>query len=145
MRLFVPASSTTQASVFPVSPAGRQLRLPIRGMHLDREHFTRIEELQQQREPAESPGQLSQQLLRPLLQQLTEGPPFERSIGNAAWMVIAVTEYPGFADRAVARKRCGEQVGQTPAAPEPILIDRFEAKGIQRYLTHGLYFLTSGR
>ena len=99
----------------------------IRGMHLDREHFTRVEELQQQRESAETLGQLSQQLLRRLLQQLTDGPPFERSIGNLAPMVIAVAEYPRFADGAVARQRRGEQVGQTPAAPEPIHVDRFES------------------
>ena len=61
-------------------------------MHLDREHFTRVEELQQQWEPAEAPGQFSQQLLRPLLKQLTDGPPFERSIGYVALMVIAVAE-----------------------------------------------------
>ena len=92
MRLSGPASSTTHASVFPVSPAGSRSVFADRGMHLDREHFARIEELQQQREPAESPGQLSQQLLRPLLQQLTDGPSFERSIGNVARMVIAVAE-----------------------------------------------------
>jgi hypothetical protein len=47
-------------------------------------------------------------------------------------MVIAVAEYPCFADRAVARQRHGEQASQTPAAPEAILIDRFESQGIER-------------
>ena len=53
-------------------------------MHLDREHVAHVEELQQQREPAETPGQFSQHLLRPLLKQLPDGPSFERSIGDAA-------------------------------------------------------------
>jgi hypothetical protein len=47
-------------------------------------------------------GQLSQHLLRKLLQQLTDGSPFERSIGNLARMVIAVAEYPCFADGTIA-------------------------------------------
>ena len=99
-------------------------------MHLDREHFPRVEELQQQWESAETPRQFSHQLLRILLQQLTDGPPFKRSIGNPARMVITVAEYPRFADRAVARQRRGEQVGQTPSTPEPILVDRFESQRI---------------
>jgi hypothetical protein len=52
-------------------------------------------------------------------------------------MIIAIAKYPRLADRA-ARQRCGEQVAQTPAAPKPILIDRFESEGIQRYLTQEL-------
>ena len=79
------------------------------------------------RKPAEAPGQLSQHLLRPLLKQLTDGPSFERSIGDVALMVIAVAQQPRFADGAIAGQRCGEQVGQTPATPKPILIDRFES------------------
>src|ERR1035437_6479761 len=82
------------------------------------------------------PGQLSEQLFRRLLHQLTDGSPFERSIGNLAGMVIAIAQHPRLADGAIAWQRCGEQVGQTPAAPEPILIDRFESQGIQD-LTHG--------
>ena len=70
----------------------QQVRMRIRGMHLDREHFARVEELQQQRESAETPGQFSQHLLRRLLKQLADGPPLERSIGDAARMVIAVAE-----------------------------------------------------
>ena len=145
MRLSGPASSTTQASVFPVSPAGSRSVARIRGMHLDREHFTRVEELQQQRKSAESPGQLSHHLFRKLLQQLTDGLPFERSIGDAALMVIAVAEHPCFADRTVARQRRGEQAGQTPAAPEPILIDRFESQRIK--ITHSFRYFpaASGR
>jgi hypothetical protein len=45
-------------------------------------------------------------------------------------VVIAVAQQPGFTDRSVARQRCREQIGQAPAAPEPILVDRFESKGI---------------
>src|SRR5450755_3107178 len=90
----------------------------------------RIEELQQQRESAESPGELSQQLLGKLRQQLSDGLALERSISHSARMVIAIAKYPRLADRA-ARQRCGEQVAQTPAAPKPILINRFESQGIQ--------------
>ena len=57
--------------------------------------------------------------------------PLERSIGNTALKVIAVAEHPGFADRAIARQRCGEQAGQTPAAREPILIDWLESQRIK--------------
>jgi hypothetical protein len=84
-------------------------------------------------------GRFSQQLLRPLLEQLPESPTFERSIGDEAGMVIAVAEHPCFADRAVARQRRGKEIGQPPAAPEPILIDRRESQRIQRYLIHGVY------
>src|SRR6202162_6248608 len=97
----------------------------------------RIEELQQQRESAESPGELSQQLLGKLRQQLSDGLALERSISHSARMVIAIAKYPRLADRA-ARQRCGEQVAQTPAAPEPILINRFESQGIQKYLTNAI-------
>ena len=117
MRLFVPASSTTQASVLPRLACGDILGLPIRWMHLDREHVARIEELQQQREPAEAPGQFSQQLLRPLMKQLPDAPSLERSIGDAAGMVIAVAQQPGFADGAIAGQRSGEQVGQDAGRP----------------------------
>jgi len=89
----------------------------IRGMHLHREHFTRVEELQEQGETTDRMRQLSQQLLWKLVQQLTYGPPFERSVSDAARMVVAVAQDPSFADRAVAGQRWGEQAGQTPAAP----------------------------
>jgi len=98
-------------------------------MDLDREHFTCVEELEQQWESAETRGELSQHLLRRLLQQLTDGPPLERSIGNLARMIIAVAEDPRFADGAVAWQRRGEQAGQSPSAPKPILIDRLESQG----------------
>jgi hypothetical protein len=42
-------------------------------------------------------------------------------------MIVAVAEYPGFADWPVARERRTEHVGQTPTAPDPILIDRLES------------------
>jgi hypothetical protein len=97
-----------------LDPHRRGFLMRIRRMYLDREHFTRVEELQQQWESAEGRGQLPQQLLPRLLQQLSDGR-------------IAVTEYPRFADRAVARQERSEQVGQPPTAPKPILIDRFES------------------
>src|ERR1022692_4151130 len=97
----------------------------------------RIDELQQQRESAESPGELSQRLLGKLRQQLSDGLALERSISHSARMVIAIAKYPRLADRA-ARQRCREQVAQTPAAPKPILISRFESQGIQKYLTNAI-------
>ena len=57
-------------------------------------------------------------------------------------MVIAIAKDPRLTDRA-ARQRCGEQVGQTPSAPEPILINRFESKRIQKHVTHGMSFSLS--
>jgi hypothetical protein len=41
---------------------------------------------------------------------------------------------PCFAETAFIRQGRGEKIGQTPAAPEFILIDRFEAQGIQKWL-----------
>jgi len=70
-----------------------------------------VEELQQQWKSAEAPGQLSQHWLRELLQQFTDGPPFERSISDAALMVIAVAEQPSFADRTTGQGR-GEQLAK---------------------------------
>ncbi len=110
--------------------AGRQqVCILFSRMHLDREHFMCIEELQQQWKSAETPGQLSQKLF----QQLSDSPSFEWSVGHLARMVVAVAEYPRLADRS-ARQRCRKQGSQMPAAPEPILIDRFESQGIQRHL-----------
>jgi hypothetical protein len=86
-------------------------------MHLHREHFTYVEELQQKWESAETPREFSHYLFWKLLQHLTDGLTLERSVGNAARMVIAVAQHPGFPDRAVARQWCCEQVGQVPAAP----------------------------
>jgi len=48
---------------------------------------------------------------------------------NAARMVIAAAKNPRFADRAIARQRCGEQAGQTPAAPEtPVMMRTFPVR-----------------
>jgi hypothetical protein len=55
-----------------------------------------------------------------------------------ARMVIAVAEHPCFADGTIAGQRCGEQVGQTTAAPEPILINWFESQRVQKLLTQKL-------
>jgi hypothetical protein len=76
-------------------------------MHLDRKHLTCIEELQQQRKSGESTSQLSHQWHRTLL-HFTDGAPFERPVGNMARMILAVTQYPRFADGAIARQRRGE-------------------------------------
>src|ERR1017187_2994016 len=99
-----------------------------------------IEELQQQWKSLKVMGQPSQNLFWKLLQQLTNRLPFERPFGYLALMVIAVAEYPRFADRS-ARQRGGKQVCQMPSAPQPILIDRFESQWIQRYLRNGLSLL----
>ena len=68
---------------------------------------------------------------------------FERSIGNEARMVIAVAENPCFAERPTTGQRCAEQVGQTSAAPKPILIDWFESQGVQKLLTQESSLLLS--
>jgi hypothetical protein len=68
-------------------------------MHLNREHFMHIEELQQQWESLKSVGQFSQYLFGKLFQQLTDRLPFERSISYLAGVVIAVAEYPRLAHR----------------------------------------------
>jgi hypothetical protein len=47
-------------------------------------------------------------------------------------MVIAIAKQPRFPDGSVAWQRYGEQVCQTPAAPEAILIDRFESQRVQK-------------
>src|ERR1700678_3100793 len=96
-----------------------------------------IEEFQQQRKSAETPGQLSQKLLRKLFQQLSDSPSFKRSFGYLTRMVIAVAEDPRLAHR-TARQRCRKQGGQMPTAPEPILINRFESQWIQRRLINGI-------
>ena len=119
---------------------GDILGLPIRWMHLNRERVAHVEKLKQQREPVETPGQVSQQLLRPLMKQLPDAPSLERSIGDAAWVVIAIAQQPRFADGAIAGQRRGKQVGQPSATPKPILIDRFESQWIQRYVIQGLSF-----
>jgi len=41
-------------------------------------------------------------------------------------------------------QRLGEQIAQTPAAPEPILIDRLESQGIQNLFTHWSPLLSPG-
>jgi hypothetical protein len=51
-----------------------------------------VEEFQQQWESAETPGQLSHYSLRELLEQLTDGLSLERSISDAALMVVAIAE-----------------------------------------------------
>jgi hypothetical protein len=86
-----------------------------------------------------------QQLVRRLLQQLPESRSLERPIGDSAGMVIAVAKEPSFADRSVAGERCFEQLGQPPAAPEPVLVNRLKTQRIQPYLAHAVSFFRLGR
>src|ERR1035438_2917163 len=116
----------------------QQVSVHVRGMHLDGEHFACVQELQQQGKPTEPLSQFTQHLHWKLVQQLSDGSPLERPIGSAAGMVLAIAQYPRFPNWADAWQRCCEQVRQTPAAPEAVLIDRLEAQGIERGWTHGL-------
>jgi hypothetical protein len=52
-----------------------------------------------------------------LVQEFLDGFSRERSVGDEAGMVVAVTENPSFSDRTISRQRRGENVGQTPATP----------------------------
>jgi hypothetical protein len=113
-----------------------QAGIRIRWMHLNGERFPDVKELQQQREAAKTMVPCTEQLLGESLTQFPEGLPSEWSIGNPAHMVIAIAEHPGFTDGTGARQRRAQQVAQSPAAPEPILVDRFESHGIQVYLIH---------
>jgi hypothetical protein len=54
-------------------------------------------------------------------------------------VITAVAKYPCFADGAVFRQRRGKQICQTPAAPQPILIDRIEPQRVQLDLHHMLF------
>jgi hypothetical protein len=74
----------------------------------------RIEELQQQRESAESPGELSQQLLGKLRQQMLNGQTLEWSIGYLARMVIAIAKDPRFADRPLGRGAVSRSAKRRP-------------------------------
>jgi hypothetical protein len=85
-------------------------------MHLDRQHFPRIEELEQQREAAKALCQPPHQLILRLFHELADGVPRERPVGNLARVVIAVAQDPRFSDRAL-RQRGGEQVAQTSSSP----------------------------
>ena len=76
----------------------------------------RVEKLQQQGESLETPGQLSHQLFLRLLHHFAESPPFQGSIGNLARMIIAIAQYPRFANKTIGQ-RDGEQIGQAPTAP----------------------------
>jgi len=116
----------------------QQVRVRIRGMNLHREQLTCVEELQQQRESAEIARPAFPLAVLETVPSVERWSAFEGAIGNAARMVVAVAQYPRFADRAVARQRCREQTGQTPAAPQPIPIDGRESQGIESALTHGL-------
>src|ERR1035441_7193822 len=122
----------------PGFPRWNQLWVRIAGMHLHGEHLVCVQKLEKQRETAEARRQLAHQLFLESLHHLSKGLPCQRSIRNHALVVRTVAEHPCFTDGSVPRKRCGEQIGQPPAAPQPILVDRLEAQGIQRHLIHAL-------
>src|SRR5271155_3839988 len=65
------------------------------------------------------------------LHQLSDGASFERSIGDAAGMLIAIAQQPGLPDRPVVRQRRFEPVRQTSPAPKPVLVDRRETQRVQ--------------
>ena len=88
-----------------------QIHIRCRGMHLNREHFVAIEKLEQQRKMREKAGLFAHQFGRELLPQITKRPPSKRPIGNVTHVVIAVTEYPRFANRTITRQWLAEQVG----------------------------------
>src|SRR5664279_4141812 len=106
-------------------------------MHLYRKHLVRIQKLEQQRKAAEARKELAHQLFPELLHHLAKHLPFERSVRNQALVVCTVAQHPRFSNRTVTRQWHGEQAGQSPAAPQAVLIDWIEAQGIQRSLGHG--------
>src|ERR1700722_7658387 len=111
-------------------------------MHLHREHFTYVEELEQQREAAETSSEFSHYPFWKLLQHLTDGLPLEPSIADTAGMIFAVAQYPRFTDWAVPWQWRFQQAGETPSAPQPILVDRFELQRVERCLAHDPPFAT---
>ncbi len=66
------------------------------------------------------------------LHHLSEGLPLERPVGDTARVIVAIAEYPRFADGADLRKGCREEIAQAPTAPQAILIERFESQRIER-------------
>ena len=77
-------------------------------MHLNRKRVAHVEKFQQQRKPVETPSQFSQHLLRPLMKQLPNASSLERSMGDAARMILAVAQQPRFADGSIAGQRSRE-------------------------------------
>ena len=64
-------------------------------------------------------------------QELRDCLSFQGSIGNEAWMIIAIAqEQPGFADRTIGQ-RGGADMSEAPAAPKPVLANRFESQWIK--------------
>src|SRR6202047_3216210 len=122
----------------------KKILICIGWMHLNRETLAHIEEFQQQRETTEVSRQLTQQLLRRLLQHSCDSLSLEGSIRDHAGMVVPIAQEPGFADEA-ARQWRGQQSAQTPAAPRPILIIRLESQRIESYILHGTFWIDSGR
>ena len=78
-----------------------QIRLRVAGMHLDRKHFVRIEKFEEQRKAAEARSKISHEWFPELFHHFTECASFQPSVGNLAWMIVAVTEHPRFAYRTV--------------------------------------------
>src|ERR1700677_111181 len=105
-------------------------------MHLNRERLLNIEELQQESKTSVVLRQVSHEVLRRFVHDLPNCLSFQRSRGDEAGMIVSVAEQPGFTDRAITRKRSRQHVGQTPAAPGSILVNRLEAQWIKRYVIH---------
>src|SRR5258706_6087861 len=106
------------------------------GMHLHGQHLVHVEKFQRQRKSPESLRQLAENKVRRQFQQLSNGVAFERSIGHPAGMLVAIAQQPGFSDWSIARQGGAEPVRQTPSAPKPVLIDRYEAERIEYGLAH---------
>jgi hypothetical protein len=84
-------------------------------------------------------GESAEQPLRRVLRQLSDGLSLERSISHHAGMLVAVAQDPCFTDGAIARQWRCEKIAQLPAAPKPILEDRFESQRIEWYVIHQTY------
>src|SRR5205823_11421362 len=97
-----------------------------------------VEKFQKQGKSPETRRQSAEHLLRRLLHQLRDGASLERSIGDAARMLVTIAQQPGFADRSRAGQRRPEPVCQPPAAPQPVMIDWVKAQRVER-LGHDVF------
>src|SRR5580704_3433986 len=104
-------------------------------MHLNRQRGSHIEQFKQQWKPVQSARRLPQQQPRPAIEYLSERLPFELPVGDDAGVIISVAQQPRLPDRPIG-ERCGEELGKTSAAPEPILIGRLESQRIQSHWIH---------
>jgi hypothetical protein len=109
-----------------------QCGLVVARMHLDRQHLLHVEKFQQQRKAAEPLRQIPQDRCRRARDQLRDRAPLQRPIGDTAWILGAVAQQPGFADRPVAGQPGARPFGKAATAPKAVLKDRLEAERIQR-------------